>query len=273
MVHRATGGVSGFFGAPGGCGARRVRVIAVIRSSVAWAWAALSLPALTLVSLLGLPFVGQRGHDWASTFWMRSVLWLTGLRVRVTGTEHVRRDDRYVVACNHQSLIDILAVVSVLQPLTPVRFMAKRSLFFVPVLGFAMWAFGHVPVDRARGRGIVGKIRRAEKAAAAASFVFFPEGTRSLDGAMRPFKRGAFWLAARTNVPVLPITITGALEAFPKGQCCVYGNPEVQLAIHAPIPVKGPRDSAHTVEELETRTWHAIAEGLPAELRTRSHAA
>jgi len=255
-----------------------VRIVGIIRSVLAWTWAALTLPPLTLLSILALPFVGGRMHDWSSTIWMRGVLWFSGIRVAVSGAEHVRRDAHYVIACNHQSLVDILAVLSVLQPLTPVRFMAKRSLFYVPVFGLAMWAFGHLPVDRATGRGVVGRVRRAEKSLARASFVFFPEGTRTLDGAMRPFKRGAFWLAARAGVPVLPITITGALEAFPKGQYFIYGRPVIQLQIHPAIPPvagegQGGALQGAAVQALESRAWKTIAAALPEKLRERSRAA
>ncbi|HEV8321969.1 MAG TPA: lysophospholipid acyltransferase family protein [Myxococcota bacterium] len=247
-------------------------VVGVVRSVAAWLWAALALPPLTLVSLVALPFdPHQRMHDLSSTLWMKGILWLSGIRVVVQGAEHVRREHHYIVACNHQSLVDILAVLSTLQPLTPVRFMAKRSLFYVPVFGLAMRAFGHVPVDRARGRGLLREIKLAkERVQKGVSYVFFPEGTRSLDGAMQPFKRGAFWIALRTGTSILPITVTGAVEAFPKGQYFIYGGPVVTLRVHSPLPTAGLGESPEAVDALAARTWDVIAAGLPEPLRVRS---
>src|SRR5205814_4110965 len=130
----------------------------------------------------------QRVHDLFAILWSRGILALAGARLRVEGGEHVAREERYVVVANHQSLLDAMVVVASLQRLTPVRMVAKRSLFRVPLLGWAMRAFGHMGVDHRSLRGSSGGLQQAQRSVQHRwSTVFFPEGTRSPDGALLPF--------------------------------------------------------------------------------------
>src|SRR6202022_4038214 len=113
------------------------------------------------------------------------------------GVEHVRPGERYVVVANHQSTIDVLALLVVLQGRTSLRFVAKRALFLVPILGWGMRLYGHTSVDRESVRASLEGLREARRSVGERwSTVFFPEGTRSPTGRLLPFRLGAFRIAA-----------------------------------------------------------------------------
>ena len=121
------------------------------------------------------------------------------------------RSGRTVVA-NHQGVLDIPALVVALQPHVPVRFTAKRSLLFVPVLGWGMYLFGHVFLDRRSPGGSQRGLLQAQQDVRGGrwSVIVFAEGTRAATGAMGPFKKGAFHVAARAGVRILPVTVVGS---------------------------------------------------------------
>ena len=140
-----------------------------------------------------------------------SVLTARKAMKRLYALLHVRPGERYVIAANHQSTLDILALLVVLQGRTPMRFLAKRALFHVPVLGWGMRLYGHTPVDRRRARGAVADLGEARRNVMQRwSTMFFPEGTRSATGRLLPFRLGAFRTASAAGVRVLPVTIDGA---------------------------------------------------------------
>ncbi len=146
--------------------------------------------------------------------WARLGLWLAGVKVEVTGEEKVPTDAPVIFMSNHQGNFDILALLLVV----PRKFawIAKEELFRIPVFGHSMARAGYIPLDRSDGR----RALRSMDAAAAkirngASVVIFPEGTRTTDGALLPFKRGGFLVAARAGVPIVPVTIDGSLRINP----------------------------------------------------------
>jgi len=186
----------------------------------------------------------QRLHDFFSSRCAGYILGCAGVRVNARGLEHLAAAGRCVVVANHRSLIDTLILLQVLQRRAPIRFVAKRSLFRVPLLGWGMRRFGHVPVD---GKSIwfsVAGLRLAAGSRRPWSMVFFPEGTRSRDGRMLPFKQAPFKIASRLGLPVLPITIAGSAEALPCGQIVANGPAEVTVEVHPAIPPAA--DSAGT---------------------------
>ncbi|KYG03473.1 acyl-phosphate glycerol 3-phosphate acyltransferase, partial [Sorangium cellulosum] len=190
--------------AQGGAAAAPAGPIEVARTALAHAWAMLFLVVLLPVGLLCFPFdPRQRMHDRLSVVWAAGALWLVGVRVEAEGAEHVRPGERYVIAANHQSTLDILALLVVLQARAPFRFLAKRALFRVPVLGWGMRLYGHTPVDRGRARGAVADLGAAQRNLMRRwSTVFFPEGTRSATGRLLPFRPGAFRVAAAAGARV-----------------------------------------------------------------------
>lgn len=185
-----------------------------------------------------------------SRAWSRAWLWAAGCSLEITGVDHVDRNRSHIVVANHLSVLDIM-VCFLAVPL-PIRFLAKKELFSVPILAPAMRSYGIVEVDRAARSAIHEKVNRQAKelVASGRSLIIYPEGTRSREGTLRPFKKGAFTMAIAGGIPVLPMTIVGTYEAWPPGKMWVYGG-ELKAEIHPPIETAGlgRDDTAHLAEQ------------------------
>jgi len=207
-----------------------------VASGIVWAM------VLTLTVLFGVPaifaaLIPPRG-DWFLRFargWARSVLAVAGISVRVLHAERAQRDRSVVVVANHESFCDILVLLATLP--MQVRFLAKRSVFRVPVLGWSIAAAGFVPVDREdRSRGaatVEAALRRLE---GGRSLVIFPEETRTSTGDLLPFKRGAAHLALKSGLPLLPIGLAGTFRILPRGSWEIRPGPVV-ASVGNPIDV------------------------------------
>lgn len=186
--------------------------------SVLVAIVALSL-LLTLGSVavvgayLGMP---SAFYQWVYRFFSRAVLWSGGTPVRVSGLEHIDRENPQVIASNHQSMWDIWALAANI----PVRyhFVAKKELKKIPIFGRAVIAGGNVFIDRGNWPSAVESLKEAgqrlkeERSTA----VVFPEGTRSLTGDLQRFKKGPFIMAIEAGVPIVPVVVDGTFEILPK---------------------------------------------------------
>lgn len=184
---------------------------------------------------------------WALTFWQRPRRWLHTYTcywaahylawapfagMRVEGRERARNLGPCVYVVNHQSMVDILAVYELHLPFT---WVSKVENFYAPFLGWNMWLNGYIPLKR----GHLPSIRRMLRACEArlrggSSLCVFPEGTRSEDGNLRAFYRGAFWIAARNRVPVVPVVVEGTFEILSKGSFGIRPRP-VTLHVLDPI--------------------------------------
>ncbi len=166
--------------------------------------------------------------------WARIILAIVGVRVRVIGVEHLDSKAIYVFAGNHTSQFDIYAF----QADCPhdFRWIAKKELFNIPVFGWAMQSAGFISIDRSKGREALRSLNLAAKRIAAGSSVLvFPEGTRSKDGKLHKFKSGAFVLAIKSGVPVVPIGFNGASAIMPAGKLFPKRG-EIIIRIGKPIP-------------------------------------
>lgn len=215
-----------------------MRLLRALRSAVVWFGIAVA------TVLFGLPAIAAallppRG-DWFLHFargWARTILFFAGIPVRVVHPEQLSGGRGFVVAANHESFADILVLLAVL-PL-PVRFLAKRSIFSVPVLGWSIRAAGFVPVDRgdrARGASAVDACLKLLKAGR--SILVFPEETRTRTGELLPFKPGAALLALRSGAPLLPLGVAGTRRALAPGSLAITPGP-VTLTVGPPIEVSG----------------------------------
>jgi 1-acyl-sn-glycerol-3-phosphate acyltransferase len=192
--------------------------------------------------------------------WSRILLAAAGARMDLSGVERVP-DGPCLFAANHQSLLDIPALFLVLPG--SARFLAKESLFRIPVLGWAMTASGCIPIDRSnRARAMRSLRDAAARVRAGRSVVFFPEGTRSRDGKLAPFKKGGFHLAVEAGVPVVPVAVSGSYRILRPGSLRVRpGTLRVRL-----MPPLDPTEHAGA-EGLSAATRAAIAAALsPDEL-------
>ncbi len=174
----------------------------------------------------------------ARRVWAPSSLWLASVRLDVRRLASIP-DGPAIFAANHESALDILAVVAAV-PRT-VRFVAKEELFRLPVFGWHLALGGHVRVDRSdHARAVASLAEAARIVRAGTSLIVFPEGTRSRDGRVHPFKKGPFVIAMEAGSPVVPIAVSGAGAINPKGRIEVHpGTLHVSIgtAVH-------PRDFA-----------------------------
>jgi 1-acyl-sn-glycerol-3-phosphate acyltransferase len=181
--------------------------------------------------------------------WSRLLLRLFRVLVQVSGLEHAPAGPA-VYAANHASAFDILVVFGHLP--VDFRIVYKRSLSLVPLLGWAIWLGGHIPIDRANPF----RARRSLAAAArrirgGTSVVVFPEGTRSPDGAVRRFKRGSFGLAMEAAAPVVPVSLVGVKAVVPRGLASLRPG-TVHVVVHPPVAVAGraPEEAEALAEEV-----------------------
>lgn len=204
------------------------------------------------------------GHSWGGYYparlWSRCVCMLWGVRVKVKGAENIDPKQSYVFVANHQGAFDIWSIYGYL----PHRFkwLMKKSLRKVFFVGAACEASGHVFVDDSSVQGIRTTIEQAEKRLKGGmSVVIFPEGSRSWDGRMGAFKRGAFLLAAEFRLPVVPISIDGSFRAMPRTTYNVRPG-VITLTIHRPI--MAPAEGFNT-RALMKQCREEIAGALPEE--------
>ena len=176
-------------------------------------------------------------YDEAARRWGRKQLVAAGVPVELIGWERVPDDEPVVFVSNHQSWFDILALISRI-PHT-VRFVYKKELGGVPILGPALKAAGHIIIDRQNRSQAFGAYEGAAAAIRAGmSAVVFAEGTRSYTGELLPFKKGPFVLALAAGVPIIPVYCAGTFRIMPKGSVFIRPHP-VRLYFGSPIPTAG----------------------------------
>jgi 1-acyl-sn-glycerol-3-phosphate acyltransferase len=213
--------------------------------------------ATVLAAILVNPHFASR---WVASSWARILAWVTPVRVTVEGAQHADRSHSYVVVSNHASQYDILALYGFLR--LDLKWVMKMELRKVPGVGIGCEKAGHIFVDRTRPEQAKQAICEAlERLGDGIGILFFPEGTRSLDGRMLPFKKGAFRTAADTGLPLLPVTIIGSHAVLPAKTLRLFPG-HIRLVLHPPIDTVG-------VEPLELlrQSREVIASALPQSQR------
>ncbi len=240
----------------------------ILKTVLVYAWAPIAnllwyveTVVMGTISLLLWPFdrTGNLQHGCAR-WWCRMVALTIGARIRVHGVEHVRPDRSYVYVANHSSLIDTPALFACL----PYQFkiMAKRGLFHVPFLGWHLWTSGNFPIDRGDARKTARSLKTVvDGLRAGKSLAVFPEGTRTPDGHLQEFKTGAFKIAVRAGVPVVPVTIRGTFALLPKTTLAPRPG-RVDVFIGEPIATTG-RDDRQMAELVD-----AVKDAIRANLET-----
>jgi 1-acyl-sn-glycerol-3-phosphate acyltransferase len=187
-------------------------------------------------------------HNYAR-LWARVGLRLAGVRLKVSGREHLHAGEPVIYMSNHAGNFDILALFAGLPG--QFRWLAKEELFRIPLFGLAMRRAGYIPLDRSdRKKALHSMTEAAKRIRDGASVVIFPEGTRSADGTLQPFKKGGFLIALKAGVPVQPVAISGSFAVMPKSGYRIHGGPiEVRIL---PAIATAERASADTEKLLAT---------------------
>ncbi|MFA5181306.1 MAG: lysophospholipid acyltransferase family protein [Syntrophales bacterium] len=185
-----------------------------------------------IYSLLG---ASENSIHKVARIWATVLLKISNVQVSVTGTEHISTKQPQIFMSNHQSDFDILIVLAYLPG--QFRWLAKKELFRIPMFGEAMKKAGYIEIDRQNHeRALQNLAEAARKIREGKSVMSFPEGTRSMDGTIKAFKKGMFHLALQAGVPIVPITIIGASEIMPKRSLKI--NPgRITMIIDRPIDV------------------------------------
>ncbi|HOO36095.1 MAG TPA: lysophospholipid acyltransferase family protein [Smithella sp.] len=172
--------------------------------------------------------------------WARINSFCTPMTVHVVGADNIEPGTSYVITSNHQSMYDIYVLYGWLG--IDFKWVMKKELKKVPVLGLACKIIGHIYIDRSDSKSAVDTIKAARaKIVGGTSVLFFPEGTRSVDGKMKQFKKGAFKMAIDLGIPILPVTINGTRNILPKGSLDLTPGGATMI-IHKPIPVTDYHD-------------------------------
>jgi 1-acyl-sn-glycerol-3-phosphate acyltransferase len=187
-----------------------------------------------------------RLYAWHARLWAHLGLELNGINITLAGTEHLP-DGPVIFMSNHQSNFDILALLAAIP--RQIHWIAKKELFEIPIFGPSMRRGGYIPLDRSDGRKALQSMDDAAVTIhQGKSVVLFPEGTRTPDGNLLPFKRGGFILARKADVPVIPVTINGSGRINPAGQIRLYSG-NIRITLHPPLVIpSGLRRS-------EAETW------------------
>ena len=175
-------------------------------------------------------------------FWSRSLVRLLLVPITVTGRENIDAGQSYVFVSNHQSFLDVFAIYGWL----PVNFkwLMKKELRRIPFVGFACKVAGHIFVDRSNPVAALHSIKEIEEELQnGVSTVIFPEGTRTKNGEMGRFKRGAFQVALDLHLPIVPISLTGCYEAMPRDTFYVHPHAHIHMHVGKPIDLSQFIDS------------------------------
>ena len=182
---------------------------------------------------------------------------LVGVKVQVVGLEKLDWHRPYIFMCNHVSNLDPPIVIPVMPRRTSV--LVKKELFRIPILGRAMRLASLVPVDRRNREAAIASLHSAAEALrSGVSMTIWPEGTRSPDGRLLPFKKGPFYLAIESRVPIVPVTLVGTHEIWPKGEFAIHPG-TATVIFHEPIDPA----TFSAQEELMVAVRERIRSGLP----------
>lgn len=225
----------------------------------------LLLVATILAAVTTIVFTSV-GIKWASYYpahiWAKLFCWLNLVSVTVKGRENVDKDTSCVFVANHQGAFDIFAIYGFLGH--DFKWMMKKSLRNIPLVGYSCQRAGHIFVDHSSPAAVRRTMETAERSLkGGSSLVVFPEGARSRDGHMRPFKKGAYQLALEFNLPLVPVSINGAYDVMPRGTYLPRPG-HITLTIHRSIDA--PTDDEARTKVME-QTAEAIKSALPERFR------
>ena len=200
-----------------------------------------------IFTIICFPWKNGKAPRTIQVLWSRSVLWFLLVPIKVTGTENVDPNQSYVFVANHQSFLDVFAMYGWLP--NNFKWLMKKEIRKVPFVGTACDVAGHIFVDRSNPRAALQSVEWIKKELVdGISTVIFPEGTRTKTGETGKFKRGAFKIATEMNLPIVPVSISGAFNVWPTTR--KYPIPgKLTMVIHKPIMLH--EDPEHREEQIE----------------------
>ena len=215
----------------------------------------------TMALVLSLVTSARTASRLTAVPWARVMAWVTPVRVKVEGRENIDPRQSYVLVSNHQSQYDIFVLYGWLG--VDFKWVMKQELRKVLGIGVACERLGHIFIDRSNHAAAIATLEAARtKIVDGTSVIFFPEGTRSTDGRLLRFKRGAFGMAIDLGLPILPLTVTGTRDVLPANTSDLMPG-SARLIIHEPISIEGV--TVKDCQELSDRVREVIASSLPAE--------
>jgi len=233
--------------------------ITLLRTAAIYVWVIFSTLLFSLLAI-ATSLVTRSGNSVhrVGRMWSRSILAASGIQVAVSGMERIDPARPYIFMSNHQSNFDIPVLLAHL----PVQFrwLAKAELFKIPVFGRAMRGAGYISIDRADREAAFKSLGEASEAIRkGVAIMIFPEGTRSLDGTLKPFKKGGFVLAVDAGVPIVPVTIRGTHAIMAKRTWIIRPR---DVAVEVGEPIDTSDCTRATKEALMERVRAAIRHGL-----------
>lgn len=236
------------------------KVIAFIHTPFIFIWIIAATVVFGLLAIL-VSFFSKKGDGvhYVAQLWGKSILLVSGVRVTSTGAGPQPGGRSYIYMCNHQSNFDIPVLFSAL----PVQFrwLAKAELFRIPIFGSSMRGAGYISIDRSNRKSAFQSLTQAAGMIRnGTSVMIFPEGTRSSDGQLLPFKKGGFVLAVDAGVPIIPIKICGTHEVMPKDRLWVHHR---RVTIEVGLPVQTSGYTRKTINELIDQVRDAMS-GMPS---------
>jgi 1-acyl-sn-glycerol-3-phosphate acyltransferase len=234
------------------------------------------IPAIAIYTIvlgtlsLGSSVFDSRGHfgHRCARAWSWLILATTGVRVTITGLERLSPRQTYVFASNHQSIYDIPVIFASLP--FQLRIIAKDSLGRFPVLGWHLRRTGHMLVDRKRPDPLRIFGWANALTSKGSSLIIFPEGTRSRDGHVGPFKGGPFYSAVQAGLPIVPISVIGSRHVMRKGQLTTKPG-DVRLIVHEPIATEASREpDMRQVRALASRVREIVCPPVEEEADRRT---